>query len=76
MSDYGDEILSNLEHTDTNLQVARELLDKGYYDVSASRVTRPYTLGVLCPWGIGLVALAPCKGRVSPCAGKFIWFNS
>ena len=28
---------SNLERADTNLQVARELLDKGYYDVSASR---------------------------------------
>ena len=37
MSEYGDEITSNLERADTNMQVARELLDKGYYDVSASR---------------------------------------
>jgi uncharacterized protein (UPF0332 family) len=37
MGDYGDEISSNLERADTNLQVAKELLDKGYYDVSASR---------------------------------------
>ena len=37
MADFGDEISSNLERADTNLQVAKELLDKGYYDVSASR---------------------------------------
>ena len=37
MGDYEDEISSNLERADTNLLVARELLDKGYYDVSASR---------------------------------------
>lgn len=37
MGDYQDEIKSNLERADTNLQVARELLEKGYYDVSASR---------------------------------------
>lgn len=37
MGDYEDEISSNLERADTNLQVAKELLDKGYYDVSASR---------------------------------------
>jgi uncharacterized protein (UPF0332 family) len=37
MGDYEPEISSNLERADTNLQVARELLDKGYYDVSASR---------------------------------------
>ena len=37
MNDYGDEITANLERADTNLEVARELLDKGYYDVSASR---------------------------------------
>lgn len=37
MGAYGEEISSNLERADTNLQVARELLDKGYYDVSASR---------------------------------------
>ena len=37
MDDYGSEISANLERADTNLQVASELLDKGYYDVSASR---------------------------------------
>jgi uncharacterized protein (UPF0332 family) len=37
MSDHGEEIASNLERADTNLQAAGELLDKGYYDVCASR---------------------------------------
>lgn len=37
MSDNEDEIVANLERAQTNLQVARELLDRGYYDVSASR---------------------------------------
>lgn len=37
MSNYESEISSNLERAETNLQVSRELLDKGYYDVSASR---------------------------------------
>ena len=37
MDDYESEISSNLERADTNLQVASELLDKGFYDVSASR---------------------------------------
>lgn len=37
MDDYESEISSNLERADTNLQVASELFDKGYYDVSASR---------------------------------------
>jgi uncharacterized protein (UPF0332 family) len=37
MGNFENEIKSNLERADTNLQVARELLDKGYYDVSASR---------------------------------------
>jgi len=37
MGDYENEIFSNLERADTNLQVAKELVDKGYYDVSASR---------------------------------------
>ena len=37
MTLYEDEISSNLERADTNLQVARELLVKEYYDVSASR---------------------------------------
>jgi uncharacterized protein (UPF0332 family) len=37
MDDYEDEISSNLERADINLQIAKELLDKGYYDVSASR---------------------------------------
>jgi uncharacterized protein (UPF0332 family) len=35
--DEQSEISANLERADTNLQVASELLDKGYYDVSASR---------------------------------------
>lgn len=37
MGDYKSEILSNLERAETNLQVAGELLERGYYDVSASR---------------------------------------
>jgi uncharacterized protein (UPF0332 family) len=37
MGDYASEISSNLERAETNLQVASELLNKGYYDVSASR---------------------------------------
>ena len=37
MDDHEIEISSNLECADTNLQVARELLEKAYYDVSASR---------------------------------------
>lgn len=37
MSDNENEIVANLERAQTNLQVARELLDRGYYDVSASR---------------------------------------
>jgi uncharacterized protein (UPF0332 family) len=37
MDEYESEISANLERADTNLQVASELLDKGYYDVSASR---------------------------------------
>ena len=37
MANYGDEISSHLERADTNLQVAKELLYKGYYDVCASR---------------------------------------
>jgi uncharacterized protein (UPF0332 family) len=37
MTRYEEEISSNLERANTNLQVARELLDKKYYDVSASR---------------------------------------
>jgi uncharacterized protein (UPF0332 family) len=37
MTRYEEEISANLERADTNLQVARELLDKEYYDVSASR---------------------------------------
>jgi len=35
--DEQSEISANLERADTNLQVASELLDMGYYDVSASR---------------------------------------
>jgi uncharacterized protein (UPF0332 family) len=37
MDDHESEISSYLERADTNLQVASELLDKAYYDVSASR---------------------------------------
>jgi uncharacterized protein (UPF0332 family) len=37
MGDYEIELSANLERAETNLQVAQELLDKGYYDVSASR---------------------------------------
>lgn len=37
MNDHGEEIVSNLERADTNLQVATELLEKGYSDISASR---------------------------------------
>jgi len=37
MGGHESEISSNLERAETNLQVARELLDKGYYDVAASR---------------------------------------
>jgi uncharacterized protein (UPF0332 family) len=37
MGNHEDEISANLERAETNLQVAGELLDKGYYDVSASR---------------------------------------
>lgn len=37
MDDYSNEISSNLERAETNLQVARELLGKEYFDVSASR---------------------------------------
>jgi uncharacterized protein (UPF0332 family) len=37
MDDHESEISSNLERADTNLRVARELLEKAYYDVSASR---------------------------------------
>ena len=33
MDEYGTEISSNLERAGTNLQVARELVDKGYYRV-------------------------------------------
>ena len=37
MNEYAGEISSNLERAETNLQVAKELLEKGYHDVSASR---------------------------------------
>lgn len=37
MNAHGEEIVSNLERADTNLQVATELLEKGYSDISASR---------------------------------------
>lgn len=37
MGNFDEEVAANLERAGTNLQVARELLDKGYYDVCASR---------------------------------------
>jgi len=37
MGRYGDEIRSNLERSETNLQAAKELLEKGQYDAAASR---------------------------------------
>jgi uncharacterized protein (UPF0332 family) len=37
MSEYENEIASYLERANTSLQVARELFDRDYYDVSASR---------------------------------------
>jgi len=37
MADTASEIVSNLERADTNLHAARDLLDKGYYDIAASR---------------------------------------
>jgi uncharacterized protein (UPF0332 family) len=37
MGNYEAEVSANLERAETNLQVARELFDKGYYDVSSSR---------------------------------------
>jgi uncharacterized protein len=37
MTDYSSEIASNLERAETNLNAARDLLEKGYYDIAASR---------------------------------------
>jgi uncharacterized protein (UPF0332 family) len=37
MTDYSNEIASNLERAKTNLGAAKELLDKAYYDIAASR---------------------------------------
>jgi len=37
MADNTVEIAANLERAETNLQAARDLLDKGYYDITASR---------------------------------------
>ena len=37
MTEYSDEIASNLERAETNLNAARELLEKNYYDIAASR---------------------------------------
>ena len=47
MTPYEEEISSNLERADTNLQVARELLEKEYYDVSASRAASFYAASAL-----------------------------
>lgn len=37
MADYSSEITSNLERAKTNLNAAKDLLDKNYYDIAASR---------------------------------------
>ena len=37
MVDNAAEIAANLERAGTNLQAAKDLLDKGYYDIAASR---------------------------------------
>jgi len=37
MTDYSNEIKSNLERAETNLNAAKDLLDKEYYDIAASR---------------------------------------
>lgn len=37
MADYSSEIASNLERAKTNLSAAKDLLDKNYYDIAASR---------------------------------------
>jgi len=37
MTEYSSEIASNLERAKTNLSAAKELLDKNYYDIAASR---------------------------------------
>jgi uncharacterized protein (UPF0332 family) len=37
MTDNSSEIASNLERSKTNLRAARDLVDKGYYDIAASR---------------------------------------
>jgi uncharacterized protein (UPF0332 family) len=37
MTDYSNEIFSNLERAETNLNAAKDLLNKEYYDIAASR---------------------------------------
>lgn len=37
MTDYASEIASNLERAKTNLNAAKDLLEKGYFDIAASR---------------------------------------
>jgi len=37
MADYSKEIASNRERAETNLNAAKDLLDKSYYDIAASR---------------------------------------
>jgi len=37
MTEHKKEILSNLERAKTNLNAAKELLEKKYYDIAASR---------------------------------------
>jgi uncharacterized protein (UPF0332 family) len=37
MDDFSNEITSNLERAETNLNAAKDLLEKGYFDIAASR---------------------------------------
>lgn len=37
MADYSSEIVANLERAKTNLNAAKDLLEKDYYDIAASR---------------------------------------
>jgi uncharacterized protein (UPF0332 family) len=37
MAEYSNEITANLERADDSMQVARDLLEKGHYDIAASR---------------------------------------
>lgn len=37
MANNANEIAANLERAETNIQAAKDLFDKGYYDIAASR---------------------------------------